>query len=98
MITATLVDRMPVDLHIFRNYPSPSNILEQQPPTSPWPDPEPAPLQKLWEAARATGAAPTYFKWVINSLRGEHKLCELSESQDISPGGREGFPKIYSYF
>lgn len=66
MIAATLVDRQPVDLHFFRNYPSPSNILEQIPTTGTrWPDPDPAPLQKLWEAARATGAAPTYFKYEI---------------------------------
>ena len=55
MITAVLVDRRPVDLHIFRNYPSPNNIINV-------PEEEPMEDPFIWQVARATGAAPTYFR------------------------------------
>ncbi|KAL8601522.1 hypothetical protein ACOMHN_000464 [Nucella lapillus] len=63
MVTATLADRYPAALHIFRNY--------EQPFEEPHGDSDDAkrfPLQTLphehliWEAARSTGAAPTYFR------------------------------------
>ncbi|XP_001604975.1 85/88 kDa calcium-independent phospholipase A2 isoform X1 [Nasonia vitripennis] len=61
MITGVLADRKPVDLHLFRNYDSPSKILNV--PVS---DKFKATLepeeQLLWKAARATGAAPSYFR------------------------------------
>lgn len=48
MITTTLVDRHPPDLHILRNYGNDTNV---GPPQS----------TKVWEAARATSAAPVFF-------------------------------------
>ncbi|XP_076066780.1 85/88 kDa calcium-independent phospholipase A2-like isoform X2 [Oratosquilla oratoria] len=60
MVTSTLADRLPPDLHLFRNYESPAHVLgiEENPcfmktflPAE----------QKLWHAARSSGAAPTYF-------------------------------------
>lgn len=61
IITGTLADRKPAELHIFRNYESPSSILRIQSnsPFEPFISPE---QQFIWEAARATGAAPTYFR------------------------------------
>lgn len=61
MITGVLADRKPVDLHLFRNYESPSEVLnirqsEKVKETLP-PD-----KQLMWKAARATGAAPSYFR------------------------------------
>ncbi|KZC05683.1 PREDICTED: 85/88 kDa calcium-independent phospholipase A2 [Dufourea novaeangliae] len=61
MITGVLADKKPVVLHLFRNYDSPSALLQVQdsstsnaylPPNE----------QLLWHAARATGAAPSYFR------------------------------------
>lgn len=61
MITSTLVERLPVDLHIFRNYPSPSDILNIRPGNN---SPKlPGSEHFLWQTARATGAAPTYFRF-----------------------------------
>lgn len=63
MVTATRGDRKPADLHIFRNYKSPLQVLcekEMDPMTkSALLEPED---QLIWQAARATGAAPTYFR------------------------------------
>lgn len=61
MITSTLVDRLPVDLHIFRNYPSPSTILNIR-HSSPFEELSSPSEHFLWEAARASGAAPSYFR------------------------------------
>ena len=65
MIVGCLADRKPVDIHLFRNYEGPQDILgdplerkngpEFDPPTS-------YDKQLLWEAARASGAAPSYFR------------------------------------
>lgn len=61
MITGVLADRKPVDLHLFRNYDSPSTLLEVAENTmfkrTLLPE-----EQLLWKAARATGAAPSYFR------------------------------------
>ncbi|XP_059487741.1 85/88 kDa calcium-independent phospholipase A2 [Neocloeon triangulifer] len=69
-ITGLLADRKPPEMHMFRNYDSaidvltgthhlpnrlPSNPKEYHTPPSPK-------SQKLWEAGRATGAAPSYFR------------------------------------
>lgn len=61
LITGCLADRKPVDLHLFRNYESPSSILnvEQNGPFEPATPPE---QQLLWQVGRATGAAPSYFR------------------------------------
>ncbi|XP_011494426.1 PREDICTED: 85/88 kDa calcium-independent phospholipase A2-like [Ceratosolen solmsi marchali] len=61
MITATLGDRRPVDLHFFRNYTSSNDIL-QLPTNSKFKNTLPPCEQLIWKAARATGAAPTYFE------------------------------------
>jgi calcium-independent phospholipase A2 len=61
MVTATLADRTPVDLHLFRNYPSPSYVLGIL-HSGPFEEAPPPHEQLLWKAARATGAAPTYFR------------------------------------
>uniref|UniRef100_A0A023F206 phospholipase A2 n=1 Tax=Triatoma infestans TaxID=30076 RepID=A0A023F206_TRIIF len=67
MITGCLADRKPVDLHLFRNYEGPAEILYSYPIRQAITCPEFEPLpsyreQLLWEAARATGAAPSYFR------------------------------------
>ena len=61
IITGVLADRKPVDLHMFRNYQSPSSVLglEQRGLFKPTFSPE---AQLIWRAARATGAAPSYFR------------------------------------
>jgi len=61
IITGVLADRKPVDLHMFRNYQSPSSVLglAQRGVFKPTCDPE---EQLIWRAARATGAAPSYFR------------------------------------
>ncbi|XP_008559240.1 85/88 kDa calcium-independent phospholipase A2 [Microplitis demolitor] len=61
MITGVLADRKPVDLHIFRNYPSPSYLMKI-PPNPKFKATLMPEEQLLWKAARATGAAPSYFR------------------------------------
>lgn len=61
MITAVLADRKPVDLHLFRNYESPSTILNVAEDMMFKPT-QRSEEQLLWKAARATGAAPSYFR------------------------------------
>nr|CAD7426915.1 unnamed protein product [Timema monikensis] len=61
MITGVLADRKPVDLHLFRNYPSPSTLLIIE-PNGLFRPPPPPEEQLMWRAARATGAAPSYFR------------------------------------
>lgn len=61
MITGVLADRKPVDLHLFRNYESPSVILKV-PENTMFKSTLPPQEQLLWKAARATGAAPSYFR------------------------------------
>nr|XP_060633015.1 85/88 kDa calcium-independent phospholipase A2 isoform X1 [Anolis sagrei ordinatus]XP_060633016.1 85/88 kDa calcium-independent phospholipase A2 isoform X1 [Anolis sagrei ordinatus]XP_060633017.1 85/88 kDa calcium-independent phospholipase A2 isoform X1 [Anolis sagrei ordinatus]XP_060633018.1 85/88 kDa calcium-independent phospholipase A2 isoform X1 [Anolis sagrei ordinatus] len=63
LLTATLCDRQPAELHLFRNY----NIPEVKSKThskatssfQPMTKPED---QLVWQAARSSGAAPTYFR------------------------------------
>ncbi|KOC68741.1 85 kDa calcium-independent phospholipase A2 [Habropoda laboriosa] len=61
MITAVLAEKMPIDLYIFRNYDAPSVILNI-PKSSMSAAPSPPNEEFLWHAARATGAAPSYFR------------------------------------
>ncbi|XP_063703778.1 85/88 kDa calcium-independent phospholipase A2-like [Culicoides brevitarsis] len=63
MVTGVMADRKPVDLHLFRNYKCASEILGIVTATSNRRVPPPPPdKQLLWRAARATGAAPSYFR------------------------------------
>ncbi|CAO1408014.1 unnamed protein product [Diamesa serratosioi] len=63
MVTALMADRKPVDLHIFRNYVQASEILGIVTPSTNRRVPPPPPEEQLiWRAARATGAAPSYFR------------------------------------
>ncbi|XP_014090407.1 85/88 kDa calcium-independent phospholipase A2 [Bactrocera oleae] len=63
MITGVMADRKPVDLHLFRNYHSASDILGIVTPINNRRVPPPPPEEQLvWRAARATGAAPSYFR------------------------------------
>ncbi|XP_041611999.1 85/88 kDa calcium-independent phospholipase A2 isoform X5 [Vulpes lagopus] len=63
MLTGTLSDRQPAELHLFRNYEAPESVREPRfsqninlkPPTQPSD-------QLVWRAARSSGAAPTYFR------------------------------------
>lgn len=63
MVTATLADRYPAALHIFRNY---EQTFEEPHSDSDngrrFPHSTPPSEQLVWEAARSTGAAPTYFR------------------------------------
>nr|XP_023018736.1 85/88 kDa calcium-independent phospholipase A2 isoform X2 [Leptinotarsa decemlineata] len=61
MITGVLADRKPVELHLFRSYTSPSDIMGVT-HDSPYELPPPPEEQFVWEVGRATGAAPTYFR------------------------------------
>lgn len=62
-VTGTLADRYPADLHFFRNYTSPMDLLGIRenllPEMSPVKRPD---QQSVWQAARSSGAAPTYFQ------------------------------------
>lgn len=51
-------DTIPADLHFFRSYTSPQDLLSL-PEASRSKKPE---EQLVWQAARASGAAPTYFR------------------------------------
>uniref|UniRef100_A0A8C3YKR4 85/88 kDa calcium-independent phospholipase A2 n=1 Tax=Catagonus wagneri TaxID=51154 RepID=A0A8C3YKR4_9CETA len=63
MLTGTLSDRQPAELHLFRNYDAPECVREPRfsqninlkPPAQPS-------EQLVWRAARSSGAAPTYFR------------------------------------
>uniref|UniRef100_A0A8C5Q2G3 phospholipase A2 n=1 Tax=Leptobrachium leishanense TaxID=445787 RepID=A0A8C5Q2G3_9ANUR len=63
IVTSTLSDRHPAELHLFRNYDPPEtgrdppfkSVGSLQPLTKPE-------EQLVWRAARSSGAAPTYFR------------------------------------
>jgi calcium-independent phospholipase A2 len=57
MIMTAMVDRRPVDLHVFRNYISPCTLLGEVEIC-----PQEHSTQFVWEAAKVTGAAPSYFR------------------------------------
>ena len=64
VITATLADRSPPDLQLFRNYTSPQDMLGVA--EYDHPDLDRSPSRNLdmlvWRAARASGAAPSFFR------------------------------------
>ncbi|XP_064478595.1 85/88 kDa calcium-independent phospholipase A2-like [Ornithodoros turicata] len=64
IVTALMADRHPAKLHLFRNYTSPKRMLGLEEDNSEIPAPAPPhPCeQPVWAAARASGAAPTYFR------------------------------------
>jgi len=59
MLTATVGDRFPAELNLFRNYPGPDEILGT---SSTLPSSPRAEDMLVWSAARGSGAAPTYFR------------------------------------
>ncbi|XP_043924421.1 85/88 kDa calcium-independent phospholipase A2 isoform X2 [Protopterus annectens] len=71
MVTATLSDRHPAELHLFRNYDTPE--IGREPPYTrtaefrPLLKPE---EQLVWRAARSSGAAPSYFRPMNRFLDG----------------------------
>lgn len=62
LITGVLADRKPVELHLFRNYESPNSILNVE-HSGPFEKPHEPEEQLLWQVGRATGAAPSYFRY-----------------------------------
>ncbi|XP_058872424.1 85/88 kDa calcium-independent phospholipase A2-like isoform X2 [Acipenser ruthenus] len=63
MVTGTLADRHPAELHLFRNYDPPET--GQDPPYKRSADFQPLTKpqdQLVWRAARCSGAAPSYFR------------------------------------
>uniref|UniRef100_A0A8W8JBB5 PNPLA domain-containing protein n=1 Tax=Magallana gigas TaxID=29159 RepID=A0A8W8JBB5_MAGGI len=66
MVTGVLADRHPVKLHLFRTYEEPPNSETDHRFHCPKSYKE----QKVWEAARATSAAPSYFKSFENYIDG----------------------------
>ncbi|CAG2120950.1 unnamed protein product, partial [Medioppia subpectinata] len=62
MITATVSDRFPPDLQLFRNYESPNDILGFISRVEPVSDMPKLQEQLVWKTARSSGAAPTYFR------------------------------------
>ncbi|XP_051817891.1 85/88 kDa calcium-independent phospholipase A2 isoform X1 [Antechinus flavipes] len=71
MLTGTLSDRQPAELHLFRNYDAPETRNEprfaQNPNLRPLTQPQD---QLVWRAARSSGAAPTYFRPIGRFLDG----------------------------
>ncbi|KAM6972544.1 85/88 kDa calcium-independent phospholipase A2 [Aplochiton taeniatus] len=63
LVTSVLADRHPGELHMFKNYNSPS--IRRQPPYATMATFQPLTIpeeQSVWRAARSSGAAPTYFR------------------------------------
>ncbi|KAK4831568.1 hypothetical protein QYF61_018328 [Mycteria americana] len=71
MVTGTLCDRQPAELHLFRNYPVPETkrLTEYNRKASFKPLTQPKD-QLVWRAARCSGAAPTYFRPIGRFLDG----------------------------
>lgn len=70
MITATVADRFPPALQLFRNYDSPNDILGFVTRAEPIPDMPKPEDQLVWKTARSSGAAPTYFRPMDSFLDG----------------------------
>lgn len=61
IVTGVLADRSPADLHLFRNYSSGEEMLQNRSGGS-FPPTKPPNEQLVWRAGRASGAAPSYFR------------------------------------
>ncbi|XP_068205061.1 85/88 kDa calcium-independent phospholipase A2-like isoform X4 [Palaemon carinicauda] len=85
LVTSTLADRLPPDLHLFRNYESPMSVLgiEEE---NVFMSTQPPDKQKVWLAARCSGAAPTYFR----SARSARK-DESYRRRSLTSGASEKF-------
>ncbi|XP_071526358.1 85/88 kDa calcium-independent phospholipase A2-like isoform X2 [Panulirus ornatus] len=86
MVTSTLADRLPPDLHLFRNYESPMSVLGIK-ESSVFMNTQPPDKQKMWLAARCSGAAPTYFsaseKFLDGGLVGNNPVLDtLTEIEE----------------
>ncbi|XP_045114942.1 85/88 kDa calcium-independent phospholipase A2-like isoform X2 [Portunus trituberculatus] len=97
MVTSTLADRLPPDLHLFRNYESPMSVLGMQ-EDNVFMHTHPPDKQKIWLAARCSGAAPTYFsaseKFLDGGLVGNNPILDtLTEIEEwnmaVRSKGRE---------
>ncbi|XP_072128109.1 85/88 kDa calcium-independent phospholipase A2 isoform X1 [Mobula birostris] len=99
MVTGTLSDRHPAELHLFRNYDPPE--LQRDPPyqrTAEFQALTQPKDQLVWRAARSSGAAPTYFRPMGRFLDGGllsnnptlDALTEIHEyNQNLKRKGRE---------
>ncbi|CAH0390184.1 unnamed protein product [Bemisia tabaci] len=89
MITGVIASEKPLDLHLFRSYTSPSDLISPPSPSSRRSPTvfKPPSEQLIWETARSTGAAPTYFKQhecfvdggLISNNPTLDALCEINE-------------------
>ncbi|XP_065599026.1 85/88 kDa calcium-independent phospholipase A2 isoform X2 [Cyrtonyx montezumae] len=71
IVTGTLCDRQPAELHLFRNYPVPETKISTEYKTTATFKPLTQPEDQLvWRAARCSGAAPTYFRPIGRFLDG----------------------------
>ena len=61
MVTTVLTNETPAELHLFRNYAGPERIAGYPAVGGGQNSTEPE-QQRVWEAARATGSAPIYFR------------------------------------
>ncbi|XP_045114944.1 85/88 kDa calcium-independent phospholipase A2-like isoform X4 [Portunus trituberculatus] len=92
MVTSTLADRLPPDLHLFRNYESPMSVLGMQ-EDNVFMHTHPPDKQKIWLAARCSGAAPTYFRTVKKedgSKRVRQSSADPCASEKFLDGGLVG--------
>lgn len=64
VVTGVLADRSPADLHLFRNYVSGEEMLGNR-SGGVFNTTKPPHEQCVWRAARASGAAPSYFRLVL---------------------------------
>ena len=83
-VTATMADRIPPDLHLFRSYVSPQKTLgiaDFENPQLPSPNACHASDQFVWKAARASGAAPSFFRPEGNFVDGG--ICSNNPSLEL---------------
>ncbi|KAK7112659.1 85/88 kDa calcium-independent phospholipase A2-like [Littorina saxatilis] len=94
MVTATLADRYPAALHIFRTYEQPfEEPHNDDEKVKRFPHFTPPKEQLVWEAARSTGAAPTYFRaygrFMDGGLISNNPTCDmLTEIHEYNVGLR----------